>query len=49
MFDGSPWSVAVFYAVLIALTIWGVVGLNRRLSAVQQQSAAPVPEATLTK
>lgn len=53
---GGEWSGAVLMttegaddAVLITLTIWGVVGPNGRLSAVQQQSAAPVPEAALTK
>ncbi|MFE7358551.1 hypothetical protein ACFU8Q_36995, partial [Streptomyces sp. NPDC057543] len=53
---GGEWSGPVLMttegvddAVLITLTIWGVVGPNGRLSAVQQQSAAPVPEAALTK
>src|SRR5699024_11764733 len=38
----GPWGVAVFYAVISIVTIWGVVGLHRKVT--QREQTGPLPQ-----
>ena len=44
----GPWGVAVFYAVIAIVTIWGVVGLHRKVTQRDHQDRVP-QEAVLSE